>query len=134
LRPRRFRTLSRKRKTCSPSNVISATTPAQPEEWKDKGNGNGNGNGRRQAYSCQESCPTGALVRVNPREYFTEVGSTIGLVFRDETHAIGRNIHKRDPLAQLWHAGGIIGTILFTFATVWALRRYGLTGASMILG
>jgi len=90
---------------------------------------NGNGNGTRQAYSCQESCPTGALVRVNPREYFTEVGSTISLVFRDETHAIGRNIHKRDPLAQLWHAGGIIGTILFTLATVWALRRYGLDGS-----
>lgn len=103
-------------------------TPLNPKKGKDNGNGNGNGNGRRQAYSCQESCPTGALVRVNPREYFTEVGNTIGLVFRDETHAIGRNIHKRDPLAQLWHAGGIVATILFTIATVWALRRYGLDG------
>ncbi|MFN2456041.1 MAG: cyclic nucleotide-binding domain-containing protein [Pyrinomonadaceae bacterium] len=83
---------------------------------------------KQQAYSCQESCPTGALVRVNPREYFTEVGDTLGLVFRDETHAIGRNIHKRDPLARLWHAGGIIGTILFTLATLWALRRYGMDG------
>ncbi len=24
----------------------------------------------RQAYSCEENCPTGALVRVNPKEYF----------------------------------------------------------------
>src|SRR5229473_1983460 len=28
---------------------------------------------RRQAYSCEENCPTGALVRVDPVEYFTEV-------------------------------------------------------------
>ena len=25
---------------------------------------------KREAYSCEENCPTGALVRVNPREYF----------------------------------------------------------------
>jgi Fe-S-cluster-containing dehydrogenase component len=98
-------------------------TPLNPKIEK-----NGNGKARRQAYSCQESCPTGALVRVNPREYFTEVGNTIGIVFRDETHAIGRNIHKRDPLARLWHASGILAAILFTLATVWALRRHGLDG------
>ena len=28
---------------------------------------------KREAYSCEENCPTGALVRVNPREYFDEV-------------------------------------------------------------
>jgi hypothetical protein len=44
----------------------------------------------RQAYSCQENCPTGALVRVNPRTYFTEVGRTLGVVFQDGTHAVGR--------------------------------------------
>lgn len=80
---------------------------------------------RRKAYSCEENCPTGALVRVNPREYFSEVTETIGLVFRDETHAIGRNIHKRDPLALIWHAGGILATILFIIATAWGLVRYG---------
>jgi Fe-S-cluster-containing dehydrogenase component/CRP-like cAMP-binding protein len=37
---------------------------------------------QREAYSCQENCPTGALVRVNPRAYFTEVGRTLGVVFR----------------------------------------------------
>lgn len=84
---------------------------------------------RRTAYSCEENCPTGALVRVNPREYFTEAENTLGrLIYRDQTHAIGRNIHKSDPLAKLWHAGGVAATILFTVATVWAALRYGLDG------
>ncbi|HLL71374.1 MAG TPA: cyclic nucleotide-binding domain-containing protein [Pyrinomonadaceae bacterium] len=83
----------------------------------------------RHAYSCQENCPTGALVRVNPREYFTEVKNSIGLVFQDQTHAIGRNIHKRDTLARLWHAGGVLSTILLTALTIWAIFRYGLDGS-----
>ncbi len=83
---------------------------------------------KSQAYSCQESCPTGALVRVNPREYFAEAENRIGVVFQDQTHAIGRNIHKRDPLAQLWHLGGVIATALLTAATVWGLFHYGLDG------
>ncbi|MDT7602338.1 MAG: hypothetical protein QOF61_335, partial [Acidobacteriota bacterium] len=82
----------------------------------------------RQAYSCQENCPTGALVRVNPREYFTEVSNRIGLVFQDQTHAIGRNIHKRDTLARLWHSVGIVATAALIAATVWLLMRFGLDG------
>ncbi|MCA1615281.1 MAG: cyclic nucleotide-binding domain-containing protein [Acidobacteria bacterium] len=81
---------------------------------------------KRKAYSCEENCPTGALVRVNPREYFTEVRGRVGLVFQDQTHAIGRNIHKSDPAARLGHALGVISAILFTAATLWAMRRYGL--------
>jgi Fe-S-cluster-containing dehydrogenase component/CRP-like cAMP-binding protein len=84
---------------------------------------------KTHAYSCQENCPTGALVRVNPREYFTEVKNRIGIVFQDQTHAIGRNIHKRDIPARLWHAGGVLSTILLTALTVWALFRYGLDGS-----
>jgi Fe-S-cluster-containing hydrogenase component 2 len=83
---------------------------------------------RRQAYSCQENCPTGALVRVNPREYFDEVGSRLGLIFQDQTHAVGRNIHKRDPLARLWHALGVAATLALTFATLRLLSRHGLDG------
>jgi len=83
---------------------------------------------RRQAYSCEENCPTGALVRVNPREYFGEVKDRLGLIFQDQTHAIGRNIHKSDPLKKLWHAGGILATLLLTAATVWGTLRYGLDG------
>jgi Fe-S-cluster-containing dehydrogenase component len=81
---------------------------------------------RREAFSCQENCPTGALVRVNPREYFAEVNGRIGLVFRDQTHAIGRNIHRRDPLATLWHVFGVLSVLGLTGAIVWALERFGI--------
>jgi Fe-S-cluster-containing dehydrogenase component/CRP-like cAMP-binding protein len=83
---------------------------------------------KSSAYSCQENCPTGALVRVNPREYFDEAKNAIGLVFQDQTHAIGRNIHKRDVPARLWHIFGLLGTIAITVATLWAASRYTLDG------
>jgi Fe-S-cluster-containing dehydrogenase component/CRP-like cAMP-binding protein len=79
-----------------------------------------------QAYSCEENCPTGALVRVNPREYFSEAKNAVGLIFQDQTHAIGRNIHKRDPLALIYHIGGILLTVALTVATFWAARKYTL--------
>jgi Fe-S-cluster-containing dehydrogenase component len=81
---------------------------------------------RTEAFSCQENCPTGALVRVNPREYFAEVNGRIGLVFRDQTHAIGRNIHRRDPLATVWHVVGVLLVLGLTGAVVWALERFGI--------
>ncbi len=80
------------------------------------------------AYSCQENCPTGALVRVNPREYFTEVKEKVGVVYRNQTQAIGRNIHKKDTIARLWHTFGVILTIALTAATIMGLKRYGLDG------
>ena len=80
---------------------------------------------KRAAYSCEENCPTGALVRVNPQEYFDEVGKTLGLVFRDQTHAIGRNIHKSDPIARAWHILGSLAVIGISAWAVWAARRYG---------
>ena len=83
---------------------------------------------KKAAYSCQENCPTGALVRVNPREYFSEAKNSIGIVYKDQTHAIGRNIHKRDIPARLWHIFGVLATIAITVATVWAARRYTLDG------
>jgi Fe-S-cluster-containing dehydrogenase component/CRP-like cAMP-binding protein len=79
-----------------------------------------------EAYSCQENCPTGALVRVNPREYFSEVNSRLGLIYRDQTHAIGRNIHRSDPWARVWHIGGSLLTIALVVLTVLGLRRYGI--------
>jgi Fe-S-cluster-containing dehydrogenase component len=82
----------------------------------------------KQVYSCEMSCPTGALVRVNPREYFNEARNSIGIVYRDQTHAIGRNIHRSDPFARLWHIFGVAATIALTVAFVWAARRYGLDG------
>jgi Fe-S-cluster-containing dehydrogenase component/CRP-like cAMP-binding protein len=83
---------------------------------------------RGRKYSCEENCPTGALVRVDPIEYFSEIGPTQGFVFRDQTHAVGRNIHKSDPLARAWHIGGIALTLLAAVATVWGLARYGFDG------
>jgi len=83
---------------------------------------------RKPAYSCQENCPTGALVRVNPREYFSEAKNAIGIVFKDRTHAIGRNIHKRDTPARVIHLIGVLAIIAITSAVLWAARRYTLDG------
>jgi len=79
----------------------------------------------RPAYSCEENCPTGALVRVNPQEYFGEIEKTLGLVFRDKTHAIGRNIHKSDPIARAWHIFGSLLTVAIAGLIGWAAWRYG---------
>ncbi|MCY7374741.1 MAG: cyclic nucleotide-binding domain-containing protein, partial [Pyrinomonadaceae bacterium] len=78
----------------------------------------------RKAYSCEENCPTGALVRVNPREYFSEVKNTVGLIYKDQTHAIGRNIHKSDPLSTAWHIFGILLVAVFGGAALWGTIRY----------
>ncbi|MEK6281785.1 MAG: cyclic nucleotide-binding domain-containing protein [Acidobacteriota bacterium] len=83
---------------------------------------------RKPAYSCQENCPTGALVRVNPLEYFSEAKNAIGIVFQDRTHAIGRNIHKRDMPARIFHFCGVFLIIAITSAVLWAIRRHGLDG------
>ncbi|HEX5703116.1 MAG TPA: cyclic nucleotide-binding domain-containing protein [Pyrinomonadaceae bacterium] len=80
---------------------------------------------KRPAYSCEENCPTGALVRVNPQEYFDEVEKTLGLVFRDQTHAIGRNIHKSDPKAKAWHVIGGLLVLALSALMGWMAWRYG---------
>jgi Fe-S-cluster-containing dehydrogenase component/CRP-like cAMP-binding protein len=83
---------------------------------------------RRPAYSCEENCPTGALVRVDPVKYFSEVDTTRGLIFQDQTHAVGRNIHKSDPLAKFLHVTGIVLVILAGVLTAWGLATYGFDG------
>jgi Fe-S-cluster-containing dehydrogenase component/CRP-like cAMP-binding protein len=82
---------------------------------------------KRPAYSCEENCPTGALVRVNPQEYFGEIEKTLGLVFRDQTHAIGRNIHQSDPIARAWHLGGAAVVIAVTGLIGWAIWQHGFS-------
>jgi hypothetical protein len=67
-------------------------------------------------------------VRVNPREYFSEAKNAIGIVFQDQTHAIGRNIHKRDIPARIVHFLGIFAIIVIVSAVLWFARRYGLNG------
>ncbi|MGH9929474.1 MAG: cyclic nucleotide-binding domain-containing protein [Pyrinomonadaceae bacterium] len=82
----------------------------------------------RQAYSCEENCPTGALLRVDPVRYFTEIEKTQGLVFRDQTQAFGRNIHKSDPKARAFHIGGAALILLVAVAAVWGLAARGFDG------
>lgn len=79
---------------------------------------------KTKAYSCEENCPTGALVRVNPREYFAEVKDTIGLIYRDKTHAIGKNIHKFDLIATIWHLCGILMVVIGGGLALWATLRF----------
>lgn len=83
---------------------------------------------RRPAYSCEENCPTGALVRVNPLTYFDEIKNTQGIIFRDQTHAIGRNIHKSDPIAKLWHIGGTALTLLIGVMMIFGMLEHGFDG------
>jgi Fe-S-cluster-containing dehydrogenase component/CRP-like cAMP-binding protein len=83
----------------------------------------------RQAYSCEENCPTGALLRVDPVTYFTEVEKTRGLIFRDQTQAFGRNIHKSDPLAKAFHIGGGALILIAAVAAIWGLAARGFDGA-----
>jgi Fe-S-cluster-containing dehydrogenase component/CRP-like cAMP-binding protein len=85
----------------------------------------------RPAYGCEESCPTGALARINPREYFTEIGAIEGLVFRDQSHAIGRNIHRSDPPRRLIHIFGILLTALLTAGGIYGIAHFGL-GARLL--
>ncbi len=83
---------------------------------------------KRQAYSCEENCPTGALVRVDPVKYFTEVDVTQGLIFRNQTQAFGRNIHQSDPIAKALHVGGAVLILLVAVAAVWGLATRGFDG------
>jgi len=81
---------------------------------------------KTRAYSCEENCPTGALARVRPREYFTEIGKIEGLLLVDKTHAYGRNIHKSDGPKRLLHILGLLLTVIFTGAAIFGLQKYGL--------
>jgi Fe-S-cluster-containing dehydrogenase component len=84
---------------------------------------------RREAYSCEENCPTGALVRVNPREYFDEVKDTIGLIQVSKTHAIGQNIHKFDLWATVWHVLGFAAVIIGGGLAIWATYTFAQDAA-----
>jgi Fe-S-cluster-containing dehydrogenase component/CRP-like cAMP-binding protein len=95
---------------------LCANTPLNPNQSKTR------------AYSCQENCPTGALVRVNPREYFAEAKNAIGIVFKDQTHAIGRNIHQRDVPARIFHVLGMFAILAIAAVVLWAARKYTLDG------
>ncbi len=81
---------------------------------------------RQHAYSCEENCPTGALLRVDPKVYFSEIRHIEGVIFRDETHAIVRHTSHKDFGKQVMHAVGLIVTLVLTGLTILGLINYGL--------
>jgi Fe-S-cluster-containing dehydrogenase component/CRP-like cAMP-binding protein len=81
---------------------------------------------KRQAYSCEESCPTGALLRVDPSSYFAEIKNIEGLIFKGPTQAIARHTSHKDTGKRITHAIGIIITLASIALTVLGLLDYGL--------
>ena len=81
---------------------------------------------KTRAYSCEENCPTGALARINPKNYFSEIGQIEGLLVVDTHYAYGRNIHASDPPRRWIHGIGIALIILLTFAVIIGLQHYKL--------
>ena len=79
---------------------------------------------KQAAYSCEENCPTGALVRVNPHEYFNEITNTIGFIQKSKTHAIGENIHKFDLRATVLNVAGTIVVLLLGGLAIWATYTF----------
>ncbi len=82
---------------------------------------------KTQAYSCEENCPTGALLRVDPRVYFAEIRNIEGAIFRDSTHVIARHTSHSDPTKRVGHAIGMAGTIIATLFALIGLAHYGLS-------
>jgi Fe-S-cluster-containing dehydrogenase component/CRP-like cAMP-binding protein len=80
------------------------------------------------AYSCEENCPTGALARVSPRDYFDEITMIEGPAYPREKTS-GRNIHRSDPPARKIHIAGISIVLVTVLAAVFGLMRYGFNGA-----
>jgi Fe-S-cluster-containing dehydrogenase component/CRP-like cAMP-binding protein len=81
---------------------------------------------KRQAYSCEESCPTGALLRVDPASYFAEIKNIEGLIFKGPTQAIARHTSHKDTGKRVTHAICIIVTLVSIAFTVLGLLDYGL--------
>lgn len=85
---------------------------------------------RTHKYSCEENCPTGALARVNPREYFSEIKGIEGprLQMVSQQRALGRNIHVADWPKRVMHVVGLTLTLASTVATWYGIQRYQLGG------
>lgn len=79
------------------------------------------------AYSCEENCPTGALARVSPRDYFDEITLIEGSAYPPDKTS-GRNIHRSDPPVRRIHAAGILVVSVATAGAIVGLLRYGFNG------
>lgn len=80
---------------------------------------------KTRAYSCEENCPTGALLRVSPTVYFQELGKFEGGTFKDSTLAYLKHRSHKDPKKRLMHVLGILSTLGLTAVSVAALWRIG---------
>ncbi len=81
---------------------------------------------KRKAYSCEENCPTGALLRVDPHVYFAEIKEAEGTIFRDPTPAVARHTSHKDFGKRLAHGIGLFFTLVLTLLTLAGISRYGL--------
>jgi Fe-S-cluster-containing dehydrogenase component/CRP-like cAMP-binding protein len=79
------------------------------------------------AYNCEENCPTGALARIQPEDYFHEISMIVGPAY-PRIRSRGRNIHRSDPPARNIHLAGIALILLGTAAAVLGLLRFGFNG------
>jgi Fe-S-cluster-containing dehydrogenase component/CRP-like cAMP-binding protein len=82
---------------------------------------------KTRAYGCEENCPTGALARVSPRDYFDEITIIEGPAYPREKTS-GRNIHRSDPPARKIHLAGISIVLITVLAAVFGLMRFGFNG------
>ena len=81
---------------------------------------------RAPAYSCEENCPTGALLRVDPHTYFAEIGQIEGLIFKDAKHAVARHISHKDRGKRLVHSIGLTVAFALALSAALGIMRYTL--------
>lgn len=78
-------------------------------------------------YNCEENCPTGALRRVKPAEYFNEIAQIHGSAFRPTGGLIvGNRFGHADRAKRLAHAVGVTLTLALCGATTAGIVQYGL--------
>ncbi|MEW6736018.1 MAG: cyclic nucleotide-binding domain-containing protein, partial [Acidobacteriota bacterium] len=80
-----------------------------------------------QKYNCEENCPTGALARVSPTDYFAEIQAITGKAFRREGSTLyGPHLAPGDRGKQLVHILGIAATLILCGMVMLGIVNYGL--------
>ena len=79
------------------------------------------------AYGCEENCPTGALVRLAPRDQLPELRGIEGPAYRAPgAPPAGRNHHRKDPVAFGLRWAGRASVVLVAALGALAWNRFGL--------
>ena len=93
---------------------LCANTPLNPDKTA------------TQAYSCEENCPTGALLRVTPNEYFPEIRILEGR--RLVRSGMGASLRRtvKDHSLRFTHLLGVALTILLSVLAAASVLRSGL--------